>query len=137
MGKIHASLAARRIWYSGISEQPAICHVFNFTPDRWDYDLRHLILDGSLALPGAQESLFRGLEQVYNSSNSADKKQAHGGLEAVGGESVVGLREGSKLTLFGESQALTKHQRLDSAIVNRDFNEREAAIEPTLRLQTP
>lgn len=31
--------------------------------------------------------------------------------------------EESQLTLFGNSQPLTKQQRLDSAIVNRDFNQ--------------
>ncbi|NJN31442.1 MAG: hypothetical protein HC824_14210 [Synechococcales cyanobacterium RM1_1_8] len=81
--KAYASFAARSAWFGGITEHTAICHVLNFIPDRWDYDLRHLILDEFLALPGAQDFLIRGLEQIYTGHSSTDQERAHEFLEVV------------------------------------------------------
>lgn len=85
--KAYASFAARSTWDSGITENTTICYVFNFTPKRWDYELRHQILGEYLAIPGAREFIIRGLEQIYRGNDTEDKECANELLGMVSPES--------------------------------------------------
>lgn len=48
-----------------------ILHTLNFTEDRWDYELRHLIFEEFLTIPGALGLLKLGLEQLISEFNLA------------------------------------------------------------------
>ena len=91
--KAYAAFFAKVNWDSGITEHTAIAYVFNFTPDRWDYELRHEILDQYLAIPGAMEFIAGGLEQIYRSSDRSDQECADAFLEVVSEQSRRGTAE--------------------------------------------
>jgi hypothetical protein len=82
--KAYAAFFAKLNWDAGITEHTAIVHVFNFTPDRWDYELRYEILEEFLAIPGAMEFIMRGLEEIFHSWDRDDKEYAKQFLEVVG-----------------------------------------------------
>jgi hypothetical protein len=86
---------------------------FNFTPDRWDYEYRHQILDEFLMYPDGLEIIRDGLEQIFSASESdfspQEREDAHGFfrlLEERGGESGrVGLPDGFTRALAGAGTA--------------------------------
>ena len=57
---------------------------FNFSPDRWDYEYRHQILDEFLMYPKALEIIKTGLESLFSDDfSSQDREEANGFLELV------------------------------------------------------
>lgn len=80
---------------------------FNFTPDRWDYEYRHRILDEFLMVPGAIDLLKLGLEQLFTSPfTDQDRSEAHGFFELVAEQpGRFGLPVGSVRQLDGASAA--------------------------------
>lgn len=83
----YAAFLAQNIWDAGISEYDLIVVQLNFTPDRWDYELRHQVLEQFLFIPGALEFIIRGLEQIYRSTSKEDRECAHGLLAMVSRQS--------------------------------------------------
>ncbi|MBE9070356.1 hypothetical protein IQ260_27305 [Leptolyngbya cf. ectocarpi LEGE 11479] len=65
-----------------------ILHTFNFTPDRWDYEYRHEILDAFLMYPDGMEIIKQGLEQLFSKDFSPQERE-----EADGFYSLVEERE--------------------------------------------
>lgn len=56
----------------------------NFTPDRWDYEYRHQILDEFLMYPDGLEIIRNGLEQLYSADfNTQDREDANGFFRLV------------------------------------------------------
>jgi hypothetical protein len=61
-----------------------ILYDFNFTPERWDYEYRYLIVEEFLAILEALELIKLGLEQVFSSTfTSQEREQAHGFFELI------------------------------------------------------
>jgi hypothetical protein len=58
---------------------------FNFTPERWDYELRHQILDAFLAIPEGAELLKTGLEQLFEDTlfTPEERSEANGFIRLV------------------------------------------------------
>ena len=75
--KAYASFYAKIAWESGITEYTAIAHVFNFTSERWDYELRYEIIEQFFSIPGAWEFIVRGLEEIYYQGNGEDQECAN------------------------------------------------------------
>jgi hypothetical protein len=61
-----------------------ILYTFNFTPDRWDYEYRHQILEEFLTLPDGLELIKLGLEQLFSRDfTSEERGQADGFYQLV------------------------------------------------------
>lgn len=75
--KAYAAFFAKLNWDSGITNHTAIVHVFNFTPERWDYNLREEIIEQYLSIPGALEFIIEGLEEIYRSNNLEEHQCAN------------------------------------------------------------
>lgn len=56
---------------------------FNFTPDRWDYEYRHQILDEFLMYPDGLEIIRTGLEQLYSNDYAEERENADGFFRLV------------------------------------------------------
>ena len=91
--KAFAAFEAQAHWYSGITEHTAVVYVFGDAESVWDIELRRMMLEYFLTIPGAREFIVRGLEQVFQSSDHSDKECANEVLAMVGGESR-GAKEG-------------------------------------------
>jgi hypothetical protein len=65
-----------------------IAYSFNYTPERWDYEFRHEILDEFLTYPDGLELIKVGLEQIFASSDFSPQEQQetteNGFFELVG-----------------------------------------------------
>jgi hypothetical protein len=82
--KALARFEAINAHHSCLDASSLLLHGFNFTPDRWDYEYRHEILDEFLMFPDALDILRRGLEQIYHAPyNASDRSEAHGFFELV------------------------------------------------------
>ena len=56
----------------------------NFTPDRWDYEYRHQILDEFLMYPDGLELIREGLEQLFSSDfDSQERENVNGFFRLV------------------------------------------------------
>lgn len=84
----------------------------NFTPDRWDYEYRHLIFEEFLSIPGAIELIRLGMEQLFsNNFSQQEREQSCGFFELVEEQQRRnsskfgdgGLRRGLKWMFFAES----------------------------------
>jgi hypothetical protein len=53
---------------------------FNFTPNRWDYELRHQILEAFLTLPEGAELLKIALEQLFGDLFTPDERSEASGF---------------------------------------------------------
>ncbi|HAG81236.1 MAG TPA: hypothetical protein DCL61_08695 [Cyanobacteria bacterium UBA12227] len=82
--KAYAVFFAKLNWDSDISGHTAICYVFNFSPNQWNYKIRYEIIEQFLAIPGAMEFIIRGLEDIFNSADKEDIEYAKQFLEVVG-----------------------------------------------------
>jgi hypothetical protein len=61
-----------------------ILSTFNFTPDDWDYEYRHQIVEEFLMLPNGLELIKLGLEQLLSVDfTSEERGKAHGFFELV------------------------------------------------------
>lgn len=61
-----------------------VLNTFNFTPDRWDYEFRHDILDAFLMFPDGLELIKTGLEQLFSSDfTHKEQAEANGFLRLV------------------------------------------------------
>ncbi len=61
-----------------------ILYDFNFTPDRWDYEFRHQVVEEFLMLPGSLELIKLGLEQLFSDTfTQEERSQANGFFELV------------------------------------------------------
>lgn len=85
--RAYAAFLAQNIWDAGISEHNLIVVQLNFTPDRWDYELRHQVLEQFLAIPGGLEFIIRGLEEIFGSASKEDKECAYELLAMVSEQS--------------------------------------------------
>jgi hypothetical protein len=94
--KAFAAFQAQTHWHSGITEHTAIVYVFGDSSSEWDSDLRRLMLEYFLMIPGAVEFISRGLEQIYSSNDKEDRECANELLQMVSRES-----EGSRTYAFG------------------------------------
>jgi hypothetical protein len=57
---------------------------FNFTPNRWDYEYRHAILDAFLQYPDGLELIKTGLEQLFsNDFTPQEREEANGFYQLV------------------------------------------------------
>lgn len=70
--KAYAAFYAKNAWDSGITPHTAVAYVFNFTPERWDYELRQEIIEQYISIPGALEFIIEGLEEIYRSEEPQD-----------------------------------------------------------------
>lgn len=64
-----AQFKATRIHRNCLDAWTLIAFSFNYTPDRWDYEFRHEILDEFLTYPDGLELLKVGLEQIFASDD--------------------------------------------------------------------
>ncbi|MCA1990797.1 MAG: hypothetical protein LDL41_01945 [Coleofasciculus sp. S288] len=71
----HSSL--RTFGMLHISEHNLIVVQLNFTPDRWDYELRHQVLEQFLTIPGGLEFTIRGLKEIFGSASKEDTVANH------------------------------------------------------------
>ena len=55
---------ALNIWDGCLDAHTLLTQHFKFSPQRWDYEFRHQIIDEFLTLPGALEALRTGFEQI-------------------------------------------------------------------------
>jgi hypothetical protein len=61
-----------------------ILHDFNFTPERWDYEFRHQVVEEFLMLPGSLDLIKLGLEQLFSDTfTQEERSQANGFFELV------------------------------------------------------
>ena len=88
--KALAYLESAFFYSSSLDASMLIFHGFNFTPDRWDYEYRHEILDAFLMYPDGLEIIKRGLDQLFSSDFTPEERtEANGFFELVeerGGE---------------------------------------------------
>jgi hypothetical protein len=101
--KAVARFTARNCYDACLDAYSLILYDFNFTPERWDYEYRHLIIEEFLAIPGALELIKLGLEQLFSSTfTSQEREQAHGFFELVpAAAGRIGLPVGSIPQLAG------------------------------------
>ncbi|ESA32776.1 hypothetical protein N836_24505 [Leptolyngbya sp. Heron Island J] len=83
-----------------------ILHTFNFTPDRWDYEYRHEILDAFLMYPDGMEIIKKGLEQLLSKDFSPQEREEANGFyslveEREGDTGAVGITAGSPRRIPG------------------------------------
>ena len=64
----------------------------NFTPDRWDYEYRHQILDEFLMYPDGVELIREGLEQLFSSDFGPQERENANGFFQLVGEREGGVR---------------------------------------------
>ncbi|MDX2098263.1 MAG: hypothetical protein SFW36_10850 [Leptolyngbyaceae cyanobacterium bins.59] len=61
-----------------------ILYTFNFTPDRWDYEYRHQIIEQFLTLPDGLDLIRLGLEQLFSKDFTCEERgQADGFYQLV------------------------------------------------------
>jgi hypothetical protein len=61
-----------------------ILYDFNFTPERWDYEFRHQVIEEFLMLPGSLDLIKLGLEQLFSDTfTQHERSQANGFFELV------------------------------------------------------
>lgn len=53
---------------------------FNFTEDRWDYEIRHEIIDAFLQYPDSLELIKMGLEQLFSQDFTTQERQEADGF---------------------------------------------------------
>lgn len=83
---------------------------FNFTPDRWDYEYRHQILEEFLAYPDGLEIIRDGLEHLFSADfTPREREEANGFFRLVeereGERGRIGLPVGHVGTITGTSTA--------------------------------
>lgn len=82
--KALARLRALNSWKGCLDAYSLILYDFNFTPDQWDYEFRHQILEEFLYIPGALDLIKLGLEQLYSADfTPKEREEAHGFFELV------------------------------------------------------
>lgn len=85
-----------------------ILNAFNFTPERWDYEYRHEILDAFLMMPEGVELIRAGLEQLFSTDfTQSDREEANGFFAMVEERSVEGR---------GERFPVESNRRINGAI---------------------
>ena len=85
--KAFAALEAQAHWYSGITEHTAIVYVFGDPSSIWDLELRSLMLEYFLTIPGAKDFIVRGLEEIFQTNDEGDQECANGILAMVSSKS--------------------------------------------------
>jgi hypothetical protein len=104
-----ARFRAINSWQSCLDAYSLILYDFNFTPEEWDYEFRHQILEQFLMFPGALDLLKLGFEQLYSADFTPQEREAaHGVFELVAEQQArTGLPVGSvrQLTSVNEPQA--------------------------------
>lgn len=63
--KAYAAFVARNIFDANTDNRSLITEQFNYTPERWDWELRYQILEQFLAIPGGLDCIINGLEQIF------------------------------------------------------------------------
>jgi hypothetical protein len=100
--KALARFSALNSYQSCLDAYTLILYDFNFTPNRWDYEFRHQIMEEFLLMPDALDLIKLGFEQLFSSDfTPQEREQAHGFLGLVGeqagrrliGESIGHLRK--------------------------------------------
>ena len=82
--KAYCSFWARNIFDSNSDNRSLITIFFNYTPDEWDWELRHEILDQFLTLPGGLDCIINGLEPILKYPiDSEEVEIANGVLKLV------------------------------------------------------
>ncbi|MEO0759710.1 MAG: hypothetical protein AAFY78_22875 [Cyanobacteria bacterium J06648_16] len=56
---------------------------FNFSPDRWDYELRHQILDEFLMYPDSLEIIKAGLEDLFSDDFTPQEREQINGFYSM------------------------------------------------------
>lgn len=80
----YAAFWARNIFDANSDNRTLITTFLNYTPDKWDYELRHQVLEQFLAIPGAMDCIQNGLEQILgNPIDTQEETIAHGVFELV------------------------------------------------------
>ncbi|NEQ51433.1 MAG: hypothetical protein F6K11_15045 [Leptolyngbya sp. SIO3F4] len=80
--KALAHFSAQASYESCLDAYMLVLNSFNFTPDRWDYEYRHEILDAFLMYPNGLELIKTGLEQLLELTPQ-EQDEAHGFFELV------------------------------------------------------
>ena len=94
--KAYAVFYAKTNWDAGIAGHTAICYAFNFSPEHWQYRIRHEMIEQYLAISEAKESVIQALWEIFNSGDKEDIEYAKQFLEVVGeqqrrtGECTIG-----------------------------------------------
>lgn len=85
--KALARFEAMLIHQSCLDAWSLIRYSFNFTPDRWDYELRYEILDEFLSYSNGAELIKMGLEQLLSKNfTTQERKAADGFFRLVEGQ---------------------------------------------------
>lgn len=80
--KAYCSFADRNMFDANSDNRSLVRVEFNFYPERWDWELRHQILDEFLSISDALEYLIDGLEDIFCQPLDREEKEiADGGLE--------------------------------------------------------
>jgi hypothetical protein len=92
--KALAQFTAQASYESCLDAYMLVLNSFNFTPERWDYEYRHEILDAFLMYPDGLELIRTGLEQLFSSDfTPQEQEDAHGFFELVEERSEQSGRE--------------------------------------------
>lgn len=79
-----ASFSALNSYEACLDACNLILYDFNFTPDRWDYEFRHQVVEEFLMLPGSLDLIKLGLEQLFSDTfTQEERSQANGFFELV------------------------------------------------------
>lgn len=82
--KALARFSALNSYEACLDASNLILYDFNFTPDRWDYEFRHQVIEEFLMLPGALDLIRLGLEQLFSDTfTQQERSQANGFFELV------------------------------------------------------
>lgn len=82
--KAYAAFVARNIFDANTDNRSLITIQLHYTPERWDWDLRHQILDQFLAIPGGLDCIINGLEQILRYPIDQEEQDiAYGVFELV------------------------------------------------------
>jgi hypothetical protein len=82
--KAYCSFVARNMFDANSDNRSLVRVEFNFYPHRWDWELRHQIIDEFLSLPDGLECIIDGLEDIFRHPLDREEKEiANGVFELV------------------------------------------------------
>jgi len=82
--KVLARFSALNSYEACLDASNLILYDFNFTPDRWDYEFRHQVVEEFLMLTRSLDLIKLGLEQLFSDTfTQEERSQANGFLKLV------------------------------------------------------
>ncbi len=81
--KAYAAFVARNIFDANTDNRSLITEQFNYTPERWDWELRYQILDQFLAISGGLDCIINGLKQIFDYPIDKEEQEIAYGVFAL------------------------------------------------------